>query len=49
MKATNETYTIRVQSPLLRPGLTIETKVSKRYLVQTVKELLDKIREINTP
>jgi|GEM_PF-2595621 hypothetical protein len=46
-RKTNETYTVKAASPLLRPGLTISTKVSKQYLVPTLIELLDKIREFN--
>ena len=46
-KPTNETYEIVVSSPLLRPGMTIRTTVSSRYVVQTVKALMEKVREIN--
>jgi len=48
LKPTNETYEIVVSSPLLRPGLTIKTTVSSRYVVRTVAELMAKVREINT-
>lgn len=44
----NETYEIEVASPLLRPGLLIRTKVSKKYVVETVNGLMDMIREINS-
>ncbi|MEY4722578.1 MAG: hypothetical protein RLZZ324_91 [Candidatus Parcubacteria bacterium] len=47
MKRTNETYEVEIASPLLRPGITIRTRVSKKYLSATVKELLDIVREIN--
>ncbi len=43
----NNTYTIRVATPLLRPGLEIETEVSERYVVAVVDKLLDMVREIN--
>jgi hypothetical protein len=43
----NNRYIIRVESPLLRPGLVIETESSEKYLVEVVKMLLDKVREIN--
>lgn len=43
----NETYEIEVSSPLLRPGIVIRTCVSKRYLAETTKDLLNIIREIN--
>jgi hypothetical protein len=45
---TNETYTIEVGSPLLRPGMKIGTQVSARYLVPVTTRLMDKVREINT-
>lgn len=44
---TNETYEIEVTSPLLRPGVVIKTRVSEKYLVRTVKKLLDLVREVN--
>lgn len=46
-KPTNETYEITVSSPLLRPGLSITTKVSSKYVVQTALSLIEKVREIN--
>jgi len=45
----NETYEIEVGSPLLRPGITIRTYVSKKYVASTTKDLLNIIREINEP
>jgi len=45
----NNTYRITMTSPLLRPGITIETEVSERYLKSAVEKLLDIIRDINTP
>ncbi len=47
MRRTNETYKVEVASPLLRPGLTISTEVSKKYLVSTLNDLMDQIREFN--
>lgn len=44
----NHTFKITVTSPLLRPGLTIETEVSGRYLVHALNDIFDKIREFNT-
>ena len=44
---TNEAYEVEMGSPLLRPGITIRTKVSEKYLESTVKKLLNKVREIN--
>lgn len=43
----NETYEIEVRSPLLRPGITIRTSVSQKYVKTTVLSLLDICREIN--
>jgi hypothetical protein len=45
----NNTYRITVQSPLIRPGITIETTVSEKYLVAAVQTLMAKVREINVP
>lgn len=44
----NETIEISIGSPLLRPGITLRTWVSQKYVVSATKELLDKAREINT-
>ena len=43
----NETYTIKFESPLLRPGITVTCKVSKKYVANTVKDFMNIIREIN--
>ena len=45
---SNETYEIEVRSPLLRPGITIRTTVSQKYVKTTVLSLLDICREMNT-
>ena len=45
----NNAYTIRVGAPLLRPGLTITTVVSRGYLEDAVTVLMDVVREINHP
>lgn len=47
-KETNETYTITLKSPLLRPGAEITTQVSGKYLVRTLESLMEKIRHLNT-
>lgn len=44
---SNETYEIEIKSPLLRPGITIRTFVSQKYVKTTVLSLLDICREIN--
>lgn len=43
----NNRYIIRVEAPLLRAGLVIETEVSERYVVRATKILLDLVREVN--
>ncbi|MBT4376187.1 hypothetical protein HOD29_02325 [archaeon] len=43
----NETYTIKITSPLIRPGMEIENQVSGKYLVKTLKYLFQKIRDFN--
>lgn len=43
----NNKYIVKVSHPLLRPGLTIETEASEKYVVKVVKMLMDKVREIN--
>ncbi len=45
----NNTYKIKVGSPLLRPGLTIETECSERYLGDVLQRVLDAVREFNHP
>ncbi len=45
----NNKYTIKVSAPLLRPGLTIETECSERYLVEVLKKIMDLVREFNAP
>ncbi|MER9911723.1 hypothetical protein NKJ71_13925 [Mesorhizobium sp. M0050] len=49
MKKTNETVTICVTSPLLRPGLSISVEVSKRYAAEAAIDFLDIARAINEP
>jgi len=44
----NNKYTIVVGSPLLRPGLTIETEVSENYVVPVLRKLFEIIREFNS-
>lgn len=43
----NHTITIRVGTPLLRPGLEVETQVSLQYLIPAMRDLLDRIRDFN--
>ena len=45
----NTSYKIVVESPLLRPGIKIESSpVSEGYLVEETKKLLKFVREINS-
>ena len=43
----NNKYTIKVEHPLIRPGLTIETEVSEDYLTKAVNTLMKMVRVIN--
>lgn len=43
----NEEYQITIDSPLLRPGMKIETWVSRKYLVPVLISLLDQVRTFN--
>ena len=43
----NNTIKIKVASPLLRPGITITTKVSSKYAVEATELLMNLVREIN--
>lgn len=45
----NNKYEIEVSHPLIRPGLTIKTEASEKYLVKVVETLMSKVREINGP
>lgn len=45
----NNTYKIKIESPLLRAGVTIETECSEKYLVPVMKKCMEKVREINKP
>lgn len=44
----NNKYKVKVESPLLRAGLTIETECSEKYLTEVVDVLMNKVRDINT-
>ena len=45
----NNKYIIKVASPLLRHGLTIETEASELYAVDVANTLMDIVRRINHP
>lgn len=47
MKKNNAKYTVKAESPLLRPGLSISAKVSQNYASDTADILMDIVREIN--
>ena len=44
----NNKYVIKVGHPLLRPGLTIKTEASEKYVVPVVKKTMEIVREINS-
>lgn len=44
----NNAYRITVSHPLLRPGITITTECSEKYVVAVVDTLMKKVREINS-
>lgn len=43
----NNKYEIEIGQPLVRPGLTIRTEASEKYLVRSVQTLMEKVRELN--
>lgn len=43
----NNKYIIKVEHPLLRPGISIETESSEKYVLAVVTKLLDIVRDIN--
>jgi hypothetical protein len=43
----NNVYRIKLESPILRHGLTIETTCSEKYVVKVSKLMMDLAREIN--
>ena len=43
----NNTYKIKIKSPLVRAGIEIETEVSEKYVVPALNKLMDKVREFN--
>ena len=45
--AKNNTITITVASPLLRPGLTISTEVSAKYAESGVDQLMEIVGKVN--
>lgn len=46
-EAKNNTYRLSIASPLLRPGMTISTDVSERYVPSAAEKLMALVREIN--
>lgn len=43
----NNRYRIRIEAPLLRPGLSIETEVSEKYVKDAAEEIMDLVRKVN--
>lgn len=44
----NNSVKVKVGSPLLRPGLTLETEVSAKYVKLAATEMVEFAREINS-
>jgi len=44
----NNTWVIEIESPILRPGITVSTEVSERYVVEAVIRAVQIAREINS-
>ena len=45
----NNRYEIEVAAPLLRPGMTIRTTCSEKYVVDVTQVLMDMVRQVNHP
>jgi hypothetical protein len=43
----NNKYKIKIESPLLRPGIQIETEVSEKYVNIVLNKILEIVREFN--
>jgi len=43
----NNNYTIIAKAPLLRPGLTIITSGSEKYVIDMLNKLMEIIRDFN--
>ena len=43
----NNKYTIKVEHPLIRSGLTIETEASQKYVVPVLEKTMDLVRKFN--
>lgn len=43
----NNKYEIKIESPLLRAGMTITTTCSEKYVTPVTKKLMELVREIN--
>ena len=43
----NNKYVIKVEHPLIRPGLTITTEASERYVQAVVEKVMEIVRAIN--
>ena len=43
----NNKYRIKVEAPLLRPGLTIETEVSEKYVEPVIRTIMKLVRLMN--
>ena len=43
----NNKYVIEVKHPLIRPGMTIKTEASEKYVVAVTRKLMSIVRELN--
>jgi len=43
----NNKYVIKIEHPLLRPGLSIETESSEKYATEVLRKLMEIVREHN--
>lgn len=45
----NNKYTIKLEAPLIRAGLSITTETSERYVVPVLNKMMDLVRDFNSP
>jgi len=45
----NNRYKIVLKDPLCRPGLSVETEVSEKYVAEVINRMMGIIREVNMP
>jgi hypothetical protein len=45
----NNKYTIKLEAPLIRAGLSITTETSERYVVPVLNKMMELVRDFNSP